>query len=47
MDPINSVLRVLPTCFVVNFSGFREIITIFLFFFGIHGLKNDLLVLLL
>ena len=33
--PRNSVLKVLPSCFVVNFSGFRKITTIlFFFFFG-------------
>ena len=34
MDPVNSVLRVLPSCFVVKFSGFRKITTVLFFFFG-------------
>ena len=33
MDPINSVLSLLPSCFEVNFSGFRKITTILFFFF--------------
>ena len=33
MDPTKNVLTVLPSCFVVNVSGLREINTIF-FFFG-------------
>ena len=33
MEPMNSVLKVLPSCFVLNFYGSRKITTILFFFF--------------
>ena len=44
VNPINSVLRVLPSCFVLNFCGFRKSRQYFLLLLrypmGFDGVKN-------
>ena len=42
MDPVNSVLSVLPTCFVVNVSGLRQILkkSSISSFHGLSGVTN-------